>query len=139
MGRSLIRSYESGDVTRMKWRDGDGLGASMTDYILPAWTMVVDDEVVACAGLAFMSEGVYRIWAHISDDARGYGKKMIKFMREVLKTVYAKLGIHRITALVRGDRPEYARFIELMGFEYEGTMRQAAPNKTDIRVYGRLE
>ncbi len=101
--------------------------------------VVIEDEVVACFGLTFDSEGVYKIWAIISDEARGHGRLMIKFMRSTIASAYEKLGIHRLTAVVRADMPEYSRFIELLGFDYEGTMRKASPNKTDLKVYGRLK
>lgn len=139
MGLELVE-YEQGDVYRVKIRLGDPLGGSVTDLKQPAWTLL-DEEGNALLCFSILPEGTSGIatfFAYVSDDARGHGHYMLKTGRRIVERSFKHLNLHRIQAIVRADKVEYQRWIELLGFEKEGLMRKAAANKSDVWLYSRV-
>lgn len=130
--------YEDGDVFAVRLRDGDPLGSPVCDYPGPAWSLKSGDEVLMCFGIHLVGAGSGMLWAFFSDEARGHGLKIIKFAKPIIDGAFEKYRYHRIQAIVRADREEYQRFIELFGFEKEGLMRQATANRQDIWLYSRV-
>lgn len=135
----VIRPYEEDDVFKVKIRLGDPLGAVVGNYPGPAWTMEEDGEVLAVMGITAIASGIGLVWSFISDEARGHGKTMLKFGREKMKLALTEMRFHRLQAVVRADREEYQRFIELLGFEKEGLMRKGCANGDDLWLYSRIE
>lgn len=133
-----FRGYEDGDVYAVKIRLGDPLGAPVVEYPGVKWTMTVNGEPAAVAGIMNGGPGIGMLWAFVSDDARGHGKKIVKFIRPKLDFAFKEMRYHRLQAIVRVDRPEYQRFIELLGFEKEGLMKKAAFNQDDLWLYARV-
>jgi RimJ/RimL family protein N-acetyltransferase len=134
----VIEGYTDGDVHLLDIRDGDGFGVPPKDERGPAWTMKKDGRPIACGGFVGIGDGMAVVWVMATDEVRGHGMKLCRFARNATKIVFETMGWHRIHAAVRVDRPEYQRWAELMGFEREGCMRKAAPDKTDLYLYARV-
>ena len=134
----MIDSYTEGDASKLDIREGDGLGIPPMDQPPPAWTMKKDGRPIACGGIVHVGGGIGVVWVQVTDEARGYGLKLCRFARTAVRIVFEDMKFHRIQATVRADRPEYMRWAELMGFECEGLMKKAAPDKTDLFLYARV-
>ena len=134
----IFNDYSKGDVAKIRMRSGDMLGYRMSDYTGPSWTMRVEGEVAACAGLVFVTDGIYSLWAIVGDNARGHGGETVSFTGVDWRQLSHILDIHRIQATARADSPEYNRYLQLFGFELEGTARMATPDKDDLNMYGRV-
>ena len=74
----------------------------------------------------------------MSDEVRGHGLRLTRFTRTATEIVMKAKGWHRIQATVRCDKPEYQRWARLMGFECEGRLRKAAPDKSDVYLFARV-
>ncbi len=135
----IFREYEAGDVFKVKLRVDDSMGLPIGDIPGISWTIEVDGEVAACFGLHNEVGGIATLWAYGSEQIRGYGRDIIKFGKSFTDDAINVLKFQRIQAVVRADRPEYVRFIELFGFEKEGLMRKAAATGDDIYLYSRVE
>ena len=134
-----VTPYQEGDVFKVKIRLGDPLGHPVNDEGGPAWTLRDGDKILACVGLKDGNCGIATFWSFISDEARGHGLLMVKKGREIIRNGFEVHKYFRIQAVVRADKEEYSRFIELFGFEREGLMRKAALNKSDIYLYSIVE
>lgn len=137
-GEIVIDGYTKGDAAKLNVRPGDGLGIQPEDQPSPAWTMKKDGHPIACGGFVDIGHGIAMVWVIASDEVRGHGRMLCRFARQAIDIVTEDLGWHRIQAVVRCDRPEYERWARLMGFEREGRLRKAAPDKSDLYLYARV-
>lgn len=134
----MIVPYEAGDVAQLEVRPGDGFGTPTEDQPGLAWTMKAAGKPVACGGFVEIGYGVAMVWVIASDGVRGHGRKFCRFARRATRIACEEMGWHRVQAAVRADRREYQRWAELMGFEREGVLRKAAPDKSDLCLYARV-
>ncbi len=134
----MIDSYTPGDVFALDIRDGDGLGIPPEDEVGFGWTMKKEGRPIGCGGFLDIGQGIGLVWVMLSDEVRGHGTKLSRFARKATDIAFETMGWHRIQAAVRCDRPEYQRWARLMGFECEGRLRKAAPDKTDLYLYARV-
>ncbi len=132
-----MRHYEFGDLKDFKERDGDYLNYDSSYQATDDTYSLVNEtgQVVAVMGLVILHEGVAGVWAVISDDARGHGTAVTRYARKLIKRWLYIHVLHRIQALVRVDKEEYKRWIMLLGFEYESTMRKVTPDQRDMECY----
>lgn len=132
-----IRYYEYGDMDNFKEREGDYFNFDPQHQATNDTYSLVNekDEVVAVMGFILFHEGVGAVWAVISDDARGHGIAVTRYAKTLLKRWINDYGLFRVQALVRVDRPEYKRWIKLLGFDYESTMRKVTPDRRDMECY----
>ena len=132
-----FRKYERGDWAKVRIRSGDVTGTFSENSVLQGLATVAEEDgrVVACAGVFPLYAGVGQIWAYVSDDARGRGLAMIKHMRDRIPLMMSVMQLHRVQAHVQTHIEEYGRFIKLLGFEYEGTMRCVTPDMRDTDMY----
>lgn len=137
-GEIVIDSYQEGDVFKLNIRDGDGFGVPPEDEIGFGWTMKKDGAPIGCGGFIDIGHGIGVVWVMLSDAVRGHGLRLCRFARIATDIAFEEMGWHRIQAAVRCDRPEYQRWAKLMGFEREGKLRKAAPDKTDLYLYARV-
>ena len=132
----VCQTYQLGDREYLEVRDGDRLGGDEFDEENgPTWTLLVDDFPVAIFGFVNASPGVYEMWSEVSDLARGHGFAAIRLVKQIQDLAFKNLDMHRLQATCRADREEYTRFLEIMGFEREGVLRQMAPNRKDLILY----
>lgn len=133
-----VQDYAPGDVYRVQIRMGDVCGQPQEPKG-HAITILVDNEIAAVAGVEAVSPGVGTLWSYISDRIRGmHGKSLIKLTRKMMPIAAREIGLHRIQALVLEDQEEYGRFIKACGFKFEGCLKQSAPDKRDLNIYGRV-
>ncbi len=134
----MIDSYSEDDIYKLDIREGDGIGVPLTNHPPPAWTMKEDGRPIACGGVVHAGGGVGVIWMYTTDAARGHGVKLCRFAKTAINIVFEEMRFHRLQAVIRADRPEYTRWARLMGFECEGLMKKAAPDKTDLYLFARV-
>ncbi len=137
-GEIVIDGYTKGDVHLLNVRDGDGFGVPPEDESGFGWTMKLDGKPIGCGGFQGIGQGIGVVWVMLSDEVRGHGLKLCRFARMATDIAFEEMGWHRIQAAVRCDMPEYQRWAELMGFECEGRLRKAAPDKTDLYLYAKV-
>lgn len=129
--------YAAGDMDVLH-RKGDRLAPMHSVLMQPGSfirTFRVNGEVAAVFGLVVRWPGVGDVWAVVGDNARGYGRPLTRTAKALFHTFADDLGLWRLGAMVRADAVEYQRWIELLGFEYEGTEIQAGPTGQDIHRY----
>ena len=134
----VIDRYEPGDVFKLNIRDGDGFGVPPQDEVGFGWTFKKQGKPVGCGGFVDIGQGIGMAWVMATDEVRGHGLRVCRFTRMAIGIAFEEMGWHRIQAAVRCDRPEYQQWAELMGFQREGRLRKAAPDKTDLYLYARV-
>jgi RimJ/RimL family protein N-acetyltransferase len=129
-----LRGYKKGDAGSLTLRPGDEWYALEDETIMrgPAYTFTRKGKPVACMGLLPNYHGVASIWAVITDDARGKGLALTRAAKDLLDFLINRLDLHRVQAYVRADNAEYRRWIRILGFQVECTLKQATPDKSDL-------
>lgn len=103
-----------------------------------AWTGLVDGAVVGCAGFLPQTPGRCVAWALIGQEVPRHAwlaitRQVVAGMVEVRRR-----GFWRIEAVVHARFAAGRRWVELMGFEFEGLMRAYDPERSDCLLYARV-
>lgn len=94
-----------------------------------AWTGVVDGQVIGCAGMVPLLPGVGEIWALFSDALPQHKVSMFKELKRHLEHLHAQ-GYPRLQTVVQHGFETGKRFVERLGFEFEGSMRKYINGET---------
>lgn len=101
----------------------------------PAYSLVGDDEVLACSGLIPQWENRAIAWALIGKEA---GRHFLMIHRAVRNAI----DLHRyrrIETAVAADFEQGHRWMRMLGFELEGRMRAYTPDGRDCDLYARIQ
>jgi hypothetical protein len=101
-----------------------------------AWTGIIDDRVVACAGLIRVWGERYQAWAVISETIGAHG--MLQLSRAVKRGLNLRKG--RIEAYVASGFEAGHRWARLVGMELETPvpMKHWLPDGSDASQYSRV-
>jgi RimJ/RimL family protein N-acetyltransferase len=104
----------------------------------PSYTLVIDDQIVACAGVVLMNYNRGEAWTLFSPLINKYPKTCFKAIRDELRGIVSEHGLKRVQALVRPGLEVAERFVEHLGFEKEGVLVAFGPGGEDMTMYGRI-
>lgn len=101
-----------------------------------AFSLIVDDEVVAALGVRADDLDPQRGvgWALFANNAGKHLRFVLKHSRQVLDN----LNMRRIETTASHRLPQAKRWLELLGFQYEGTMRAYDEMGIDHDMYARV-
>lgn len=85
----------------------------------PALTAMDNGNVILCGGICLMAPGMGLLWAVLAHDA---GHHMLRLHRAVRRFIDSE-PIRRLEATVEDGFAPGCRWLDLLGFEFEGTMR----------------
>jgi hypothetical protein len=98
-----------------------------------------DSRVLAIIGVAVPWKGVGQAWALISQEALKHPVALTLGARRWIAWVIDQECLWRVQADVERDHAAGRRWLEFMGFEYEGTLRAYGPSAADHELWARLE
>lgn len=101
----------------------------------PAFSLVDGDSVLACSGLIPQWDNRALAWALISAEA---GSHFLAVHRGVKRAIEL-YPYRRIETAVKSDFSEGHRWMGILGFAKEGTMRGYAPDGCDYDLYARIK
>ena len=103
----------------------------------PAFTGLCDGKVIAIGGVIILWDGVGEGWIYGTTKIE---KHKLFFMRGVLKKlkeIEKKYNLHRVQATVVFGVKGLIKFVEFLGFEFEGRLRGYGVSKEDYLIFGR--
>jgi hypothetical protein len=103
----------------------------------PSITILKADAVVACIGVRILWNGVGDGWVLTSPLVHECPKLFMDMMKRGIDWL-RRHGYHRIGANVLQSFSESCRWIERLGFEFEGVAWALGPNGEDYYRYGRV-
>ena len=93
-----------------------------------AETMFAAGEPIAAYGFVSMWEGVGTIWAILSEEATDtYPIALTRRVKRMLEEMIEGMELVRVEAQARCDHPEARDWLEMLGFQVEGTMQSWGP------------
>jgi hypothetical protein len=102
----------------------------------PSFTGLDDGVVVGAAGLLFLIPGVAEAWMILPKVGDGLQRRFTaRTCQQWLGNMAALHGLRRIQARVDLTQPAHVRFINWLGFVYEGTLTQFGPEGQSYGMY----
>jgi RimJ/RimL family protein N-acetyltransferase len=140
----IVRPWQLGDTERLLlqpaqeyMRSFQEFGADFTELSNAglAWTAEDDGEILGIAGLIVQWENRATAWALVS---AGAGKRFVR-IHAAVKRFLDVAPFRRIEASVDVGFIEGMRWMEMLGFEYEGLMVAYRPDGADMLLYARIK
>lgn len=108
-------------------------------YDYPAITVVGDGGTpLVSAGVRWLWENVGEVWAFVSREARAYPKSLTVYARRIVDSWWDHFRYRRLQATVDNDNMMSRRFVEHLGFSFEGVLRRYGPDDIDQAMYARV-
>lgn len=136
-----IRNFERGDcgrvvTTKPHGLDRDGIYYEGMEKL--GRTMVEDGQPIACWGMQPHWEGVATVWSEFSERAlTKYPVALAKNVRRHLNEHIKSLSLHRVQSMIPAEDKVTCRWIEWLGFHYEGRFEQYMKGM-DVLMYARI-
>lgn len=102
-------------------------------------TVIYKDKPVALAIMNSVFPGVVELWSVLTDEVKSHPKLLHTSGLFVVEALDKNENVHRIQSLVeRGDTTAY-RWMERLGFEEEGLLKQYGPDRKDYHMFARVK
>ena len=129
------RLFTTADLEYLGLTENELAVYGKVNFTAPCWTVRYADEVVFCAGIQRIMAEVGEAWLIFSETGREY----IAAAKTAKKLLLGAIPLfRRIQATADPAAGRDVRFLEYMGFIYEGTLRGYGPAGQDMRMYSIL-
>lgn len=132
-----LRDYDNSAFVKESFDFYAETGTCFTLIDSKAWHF----KVIALGGIMpkfTLNSGIGWAWIAAQQDLSPYKFTFAKKVKKELASIAKKMRYHRVETLVRTDHPEAARFIEWLGFDKEGLLKQGLPGKIDCYSYSKI-
>jgi len=106
--------------------------------LMDGYTLLDGDDVLACAGVSVMWEGVAEGWIVLSKKARKHKVSVARYTDALFDDIMRDNNLWRIQASIHTTDEKAIRFAQWLEFEYEGIMRKFGPDGSDYFRYARV-
>lgn len=103
----------------------------------PAYTAVIDGRILASGGILPFWKGVGEAWIVSSELVSEHRVFFAKAVWRILNQLIIDDGFERVQTTVDAEHKVSIKWLERMGFEYEGTMRKFIGGRDHYR-YARV-
>lgn len=105
---------------------------------LYAYTLISDGVPVACAGLSLMEWEKAEAWALFSGDFQKHKLNIYRTIKLGLNAAFHDKKLVRIQATIDPRWTVNVKWIESLGFQYEGRLRKWGPDHGDHLLYSKV-
>lgn len=139
----IVRPWELGDTHKLTLQSSQEylVQIGSVDFDLTpiseaglAWVAEIEGQIIAIAGLMPEWENRATAWAYISKDA---GRHFVRIHKAVSRFL-EQSDYRRIEATIDVGFDAGVKWIEMLGFEYEGYLRAYRPDGADMLLYARV-
>lgn len=104
----------------------------------PAYTQVIDGEVVWCGGITLTKWHRGEAWLLLSTAFFKHVKESYKAIKAYLSNVMKEHGLVRVQAMIDPENDRAKRLAEHLGFHEEGLLRSYGPRNEDVLIFARV-
>lgn len=101
----------------------------------PAYTLIVNDQVIVCAGIIIMWPGVGTAWAVASPLIEKYAIAGSSAVLRGMRDIIIEHKLHRVQAPVYEHFERGIRWVEFLGFHREGLMFGYGRNRENYWLF----
>lgn len=132
--RLVVRPHEENIKRVVKLSDTEWAKAIGKEAVA-AYTGYVNGEIFAIGGLNILWEGVGEVWVIGSPTIPTYRFSYVKAVKFYLNYFRKEYKLKRVQAQIVSDYDMLRRFVEKMGFTYEGTLHNYCGGELDNCMY----
>jgi RimJ/RimL family protein N-acetyltransferase len=103
------------------------------------YTGIVDEGIAAAAGFGKVCQGNWEVWCYTTTLFPKYGRQIHRAVKSMIEIFFQSDDVRRLQTSVDATHPKAERWVQKLGFEYEGTQRKYGPNGEDYRIYSRVK
>ena len=103
-----------------------------------AYAGFLDQKLLGCGGYASPWPGVAEVWFWETPEVHANPVATHNLIRRGLKYMEQEKGMNRISCEVLVGNARAERWVKLLGFKHEGTMRKRGPNGSDFELYAKV-
>lgn len=103
----------------------------------PSFSIFDDDKVIFSCGIVLSEFNNGEAWTLFSKEYSKYKKTVFQKTKQILEDLISGFNLKRVSATC-SDSCVHRRFLERLGFVYEGTLKSFGPDNEDLVVYGRV-
>lgn len=137
-----VRPFRIEDISRIRLQRGQMGSVSIVtpDYARslsaagPSITVERGGEILGCAGIGIHNGGSGVLWGFISQNSGPHFVRMDRIARRFISSIH----LRRLEATVEKGFEPGCRWLDLMGFHFEGVMRSYGPDGSDYLRYARI-
>ena len=112
---------------------------SLRDHTKNAYTLEHEGKIIGSAGFISPWPGVANGWGFFSELIYKYPLTLHKTMKRMIPIIEAKHGIVRLQADCLKGFDKAVKWLERLGFEQEGEMRNYGPNGETMIRFARIK
>jgi hypothetical protein len=101
------------------------------------FTVMEEDKILGCGGMIMQWPGVGLMWLMATKDFKRRPRTLLRISEDILGRLRGKLNIHRFQVYVDPAEPRHIRFVEALGFTFEGRMLKHTIDRKDHLLYAR--
>lgn len=103
-----------------------------------AFSAFADGEFLGCGGYGQPWPGIAQVWVWETSGVHRYPQGVHRLVRRALQHIEQDKNVWRISCEVRKGNERGRRWVELLGFQYEGTMEKYGPDGSDFMLYAKV-
>lgn len=105
----------------------------------PAYTAMIDGDVVGCAGVILSWRGCGEVWSVLADEAKLYPLFLHRSVKRMLNMIIEEHELHRVQGIVINGVEKGHAWMRRLGFKSEGLMKNYTPDKDSAWRYARCK
>ena len=148
MGNIRILPFNPEHIRGAEFREPDARAvqdfANLEEYLLvhtssgESYSIFVDSVWACAGGVVMLREGVGEAWALTTPLVSEYRISIARCAIKYLGGMIERLNLHRVQASIQETHKDSIKFMEYMGFEFEGTLRKYGTNQENYVLYARV-
>ena len=151
--RCVIRRFKQGDINNLALQDSQLYlmpliktpeYQSILENSVHSFSAVIDDRVIGCAGFVEMHKYRAVAWALLSQHVGVHMVRITNEIKEVLNMVskitdWRRVEAHVLSTIgISESEAKAERWLKMMNFVYEGTLKCYDSTGYDVKMYGRI-
>jgi RimJ/RimL family protein N-acetyltransferase len=129
--RHIVMANQPGRDQMEGWAD-------WVNYTDKRYTWLYNGRPAACVGVNHIYGTRAEIWAVIGTEVLQRPLVVVRHARETID-LFLSIGYERLEAPIPVSWKVNRRFVEWLGFEFEGVLRKAGPFGEDVAMYAYVE
>lgn len=101
------------------------------------FTVMEGERILGCGGMIMQWPGVGLMWLMATKELKSRPRTLLRIANDILQRLRGKMNIHRFQVYVDPAEPRHIRFVEALGFTFEGRMIQHTIDRKDHLLYAR--
>lgn len=130
-------------LERDKWLEHNGnifLFAQRHERMGVGYTVMYNASVtLGCGGIDIMWENVGEAWMLLTPYIKLYPLFVTKIVKKYFSYLIDRMGLKRVQATIRSTDDVSIRYVEMLNFQREGTLRCFGTDGCDYFMYGRVQ